>query len=517
MTGEPATFRELGLEAKREAIANLFDAGIERLARLAMNALNELRPGHDLSWFDVRRALCELTVHLDVYRTYFSTAAPTPGDLARLAHARDGASELLAGEWQRAVLLVADVMTAPGAGLELTQRWQQLSGAVMAKGVEDTATYRYPGLLSHADVGGDPDHASAKPEEFHRLARDHGRRPASLNATSTHDSKRSEDARSRLFVLSELPDEWSELVARWHRRYGLLLTEQSLPSVHDQLLIFQSFVALWPAESARAPREIVRRIQQYAVKAAREAKRQTSWTDPDAEYERALSSFVSALARSQEFSVEMADVVRQIAPASATNALAMTVLKCVAPGVPDFYQGAELWDHSLTDPDNRRPVDFALRRALLERLPDAETTPAKRRAAARQLLARWSSGALKLYVTREMLGLRRGRRELFATGSYEVLEVAGPQAEHVVAIARHLGREWVLAIVARQSFDIAGAGRFPIGAASWGTRTALRLPATAPIQFRDVFTGTAVTFSRGRLDIGDCLAELPVAVLVADD
>jgi (1->4)-alpha-D-glucan 1-alpha-D-glucosylmutase len=514
LTGEPISFRELGLEAKREAITNLFDAGLERLARLAMNALNELRPGHDLSWFDVRRALCELTVHLDVYRTYFSPASATSCDLQRLARARDAASEFLAGEAQRAVLLVAEVMTAPGAGLDLAQRWQQLSGAVMAKGVEDTATYRYSGLLSHAEVGCDPDHASAQPEEFHHLARDHRRRPSTLNATSTHDSKRSEDARARLFVLSELPDEWSGLIARWHRRHGHASSEQPLPDVRDQLVTFQSFVAVWPVGSARVPRDVVKRVQNYAIKAAREAKRQTSWTDPDTGYERALTSFVSALARNQEFCDEMARFVHQIAPASAANGLAMTVLKCVAPGVPDFYQGTELWDHSLTDPDNRRPVDFLRRRSLLERLPDTGATPAKRRAATRQLLARWSSGALKLYITREMLALRRTHRDLFATGAFEVLEVTGPQAEHVVAIARQHNGEWVLAIVARQTIDIAGAGRFPTGNATWGTRNALRVPATAPSQFQDIFTGATLTSSRGRLDVGDSLAELPVAVLV---
>jgi malto-oligosyltrehalose synthase len=517
VTGEPFSFRELALDAKREVIANLFDAGLERLARLAMNALNELRPGHDLSWFDVRRALCELTVHLDVYRTYFSSSAATPSDLERLASARDAASEFLVGEAQRAVLLVADVMSAPGAGLDLTQRWQQLSGAVMAKGVEDTATYRYSGLLSHAEVGGDPDRASVRPDEFHELARDHRRVPSSLNATSTHDSKRSEDARARLFVLSEHSDEWSSLTARWLCRRDQAPSSLRAPSVHDQLVIFQSLVAVWPVGSHRVGRDVVTRVQHYIVKAAREAKRETSWTDPDADYERALTSFVSTFARNRESSDEMASFVRHIAPAAATNGLAMTVLKCVAPGVPDFYQGTELWDHSLTDPDNRRPVDFSQRRSLLERLPNADATPTKRRAATRQLLARWPTGALKLYVTREMLALRKLYRDLFATGDYDVLAVTGPHAEHVVAVARQLGREWVLAIVPRQTANLVDAGRFALGDETWGARTSLRIPATAPSQFRDIFTGTTVTPSRSRLTIAECLAELPVAVLVGGD
>jgi malto-oligosyltrehalose synthase len=516
MTGERDSFRALSLEAKRQAIANQFDAPLERLARLAMSALNELRPGHDLSWFDVRKALGELTTQLEVYRTYFAPAEATPSDLDRLAHARDAASEVLEGEAQRAVFLVADVMAEPGAGLDLAQRWQQLSGAVMAKGVEDTATYRYSGLLSHAEVGCDPDRASASPEEFHQLARCHLRQASTLNATSTHDSKRSEDVRSRLFVLSELPDDWSELVTRWVQRHLEASADQLLPAVHDQLVIFQSLLGVWPVGAAQITRDIVKRVQRYAVKAAREAKLRSSWTDPDAAYERALTSFVLTLARDHLFCEEMSYFVEQIGPASATNALAMTILKCVAPGVPDFYQGTELSDYSLTDPDNRRPVDFALRRTLLERLPDRDAAPAKRIAAARQLLARWPNGALKLHVTRELLALRKDRHDLFARGAYEALDVTGPRAEHVLAIARQRGHEWVLAVVARQSIGAVGTGLFALGEETWGTRTALRLPASAPLHYRDAFTGATLTSSRGRLDIAECLAELPVAVLVAE-
>ncbi|HEY1761576.1 MAG TPA: hypothetical protein VGG17_03180, partial [Acidimicrobiales bacterium] len=347
-------------------------------------------------------------------------------------------------------------------------------------------------------------------------SRHHQRLPSSLNATSTHDSKRSEDARSRLFVLSELPDEWSSLVARWHCRHGSASSDRPLPDVHDQFVIFQSLVAVWPVGTSRVGRDIVRRVQNYAVKAAREAKRRTSWTDPDTDYERALTSFVAALARTQEFGDEMGQFVDRIAPASAANGLAMTVLKCVAPGVPDFYQGSELWDHSLTDPDNRRPVDFAQRRSLLERLPAAGAAPAKRRAAARQLLSRWPSGALKLYITREMLALRKSHPELFARGAYEALDVAGPHAEHVVAVTREHAHESVLAVVARQTIDIAGTSGFATGKETWGKRSTLRVPAIAPSHYRDIFTGATLTPTRGRLDIAECLAELPVAVLVGE-
>jgi (1->4)-alpha-D-glucan 1-alpha-D-glucosylmutase len=516
LTGERSSFHELGLQAKREVIANSFDAMLERLARLAMNALNEASPGHDLSWFDVRRALRELTVHLDVYRTYFANGDATLSDLERVARARDAASDALTGEARRAVLLVADLMALPGAGLELARRWQQFTAPAMAKGVEDTATYRYSGLLSHAEVGCDPDRSSATPDEFHLLARGHPQRPSSLNATSTHDSKRSEDARARLFVLSELATEWSDLVTRWHVRYADASLVRKGPDAHDEIVIFQSLAAVWPVGTARISRDLVKRVQEYAIKAAREAKRRTTWTDSNAVYERSITEFISELGRDQQFCNEMATVVERIAPAAATNSLAMIVLKCIAPGVPDFYQGTELWDYSLTDPDNRRPVDFAVRRSLLERLPSDDTPSAKRRSAARQLLAHWPSGALKLYVTRELLALRRDHQDLFARGAYEVVDVSGPRARHVVAVARRGDSQEILAVAPRQALSIARPGNFPAGHTVWGENTVLRLASDAPTEYRNVFTGASLKASRGRLEVAECLLEFPVAVLIAE-
>jgi (1->4)-alpha-D-glucan 1-alpha-D-glucosylmutase len=255
-------------------------------------------------------------------------------------------------------------------------------------------------------------------------------------------------------------------------------------------------------------------VQEYIVKAAREAKRHTCWTDPDATYERALRSHVSTLVRDQQFCDEMSHFVERIAPAAATNSLAMMVLKCVAPGVPDFYQGTELWDYSLTDPDNRRPVDFARRRSALDRLPAVDTTPSKRRNASRQLLSRWSAEPHKHNVTRETLSLRKQHGDLFALGAYEDLDITGPRAAHALAIARHRGEEWALAVVARQSITVAGPAHFPIGERAWGSRSSVQLPPSAPTQYRDIFTGTTLTSTRGRLNVADCLEELPIAVLV---
>ncbi len=509
-TREPVSFDELGQSAKREAIVRSFDAALERLARLSMQTLNELHPGHDLSWFDIRQALTEITVSLNVYRTYFAQSTPSPEDCARLLRAANAAARTLSGESRRAVDLIADVLgSSKGVSLELVQRWQQLSAADMAKGVEDTATYRYVGLLSHAEVGCNPDHSSADGSTFHRLNAERESYPFALNGTSTHDSKRSEDSRSRLFTLSELPEEWNSHVRRWRKRFHAGSDGLGL---EDELRVYQSFVCLWPGDVPGISRTITRRVQDYAVKAARESKLHTSWTDPVARYERSLRDFVSRAARDDRFLREMNRFVSRIAPAAVTNSLATTVLKCISPGAPDFYQGTELFDYTLTDPDNRRPVDFAVRRSLLARLPDGDSGDTARSLQIRDMIKQSESGAFKLYVTRELLHLRRNNRELFAYGDYQPLVTTGPLKENAVALARRRNNDWVVACVPRQTISVTGPGRYPTG--SIWNETALRLPHDAPAEFVDLLTGTLIRTQRGRLDLAECFATAPVFVAV---
>jgi (1->4)-alpha-D-glucan 1-alpha-D-glucosylmutase len=520
LTGAEGTFANLAQQAKREVLVTSFPAALERVSRATQRALDDSHPGHDLSLHSVRAALAELTVQLDVYRTYFDGGPPDRADRTRLARAAaaataaaDGAGEAdpLPEETARALGLITEGFSEPeGSWLAAVGLWQQLTGAVMAKGVEDTATYRHPGLLSHADVGGDPDRAAVGPEQFHRLAEHQQRYPSSLNTTSTHDSKRSEDARARLFTLSELPSEWAGLVARWHGRYRPGVAG---PDALDELVAYQSLFCLWPPDSTTLPPAVRRRVQGYLVKAARESKRHTSWVEPHPSYERALTRFVGRLCRDAHFGAEMGRFVRRVAPAAATNSLSMLVLKSVAPGVPDLYQGAELWDHSLTDPDNRRPVNFGRRRSLLSGLPAQSAPPDERTRAAKELLSDWNDGRLKLHLTRSLLHLRRDHPELFARGMYHALEPAGPAADHVVSLARRRGRHWVVAVVPRQTIALAGTGRFPVGTRTWGTTT-LRLPESAPCTFTDVVTGASVIAQRGRLQVAECLSVLPIAVLL---
>jgi malto-oligosyltrehalose synthase len=513
LTGDPRNFRELALEAKGEVLAASFVSPLDRLTRLAMKTLDATQPGHDLSWSALRRALAAITSRLDVYRTYLTSSA-SEDDASRIARAVSAAAETSTGEVRRALDLAAGVFgNATNNAFEFAQRWQQLSGAVMAKGVEDTATYRYSGLLSHADVGCDPEHPSTTPSELQRFLISREQYAQTLNATSTHDSKRSEDARARLFTLSEVPQKWTRLVSKWHRRYGHLHSPNG-PDAHDEVVIYQSFVCLWPTGGAHVSRDVSHRLQSYVVKSAREAKRRTNWTDPDARYEHALTSFVSALARDDQFRSEMAHFIDHVGPAAATNSLAMAVLKCVAPGVPDFYQGCELWEFTLTDPDNRRPIDFELRRKMLARLPD-ESSASEHPSDVRSLLDHWSDGSIKLYVQRCLLRLRNSNSQLFEQGTLEQVRVSGQLSQHVVPLVRRHDDLWIISVVPRLSLEVAEAGSFATGSHVWGTEANIHLPSGAPRDYVDVFTGASVTAPRGRLSVAECLDALPVSVLVS--
>ena len=262
---------------------------------------------------------------------------------------------------------------------------------------------------------------------------------------------------------------------------------------------------------ALAPQDI-RRVQEYALKAAREAKRHTSWTEPDQRSERALRSFIARVCREQRFRAEMGRFVRAIGPAATTNSLALTLLKACTPGTPDFFQGTELFEATLTDPDNRRTVDFAAREALLSSLPPLETEAPDLAPAIEQMLVDWADGRLKLHVIRSLLHLRRRLSGLFADGSYLPLAASGARAGNVVAWSRRRGSDGVIAVLPRLMLEHAGPGRFPTGSHVWGETSCL-LPKGAPRSYIDIFTRRSVTATGGRIEVASALDLLPVAVL----
>jgi (1->4)-alpha-D-glucan 1-alpha-D-glucosylmutase len=334
-------------------------------------------------------------------------------------------------------------------------------------------------------------------------------------ATATHDHKRGEDVRARLNALSELPLEWRRQVGRWTRLNRLKRREiagQRIPGRNDEYLLYQTLIGAWPLEIDSPEHadlaEFTERIVAYMIKASREAKVRTSWTAPDQEYEAGLERFVRRILDPQEGKAFLADLLAfqpRIALIGAINGLAQTLLKLTAPGVPDNYQGCELWDLSLVDPDNRRPVNFERRRSFLERPADAV-----------DLLASWRDGRIKQHVVARTLALRRRHPEVFEAGAYEPLEVAGALADRVVAFSRRTQEHIAIVVVPRLVAGLLEDRELPCPAAGvWGD-TRLELPPALPApKLVEHLSERALPASSGSLMVADVLADLPVALLVA--
>ena len=517
VAGWEGPFEEVAASRKAMVLRSLFAGELAALVRELSTLARADRHARDLSTGELATALSLVTARLAVYRTYTRDREVRPQDRRWIERAVEEARARLprtshpALAFLRRVLLIdltKDAAAELVSGwLQFVLRWQRLTGPVTAKGVEDTAMYVFPGLLSRSEVGGHPEKPAVTVDEFHRAMRARLRRwPGALNGTSTHDSKRSEDVRARISVLSEMPEGFGRRVRRWrswneeHRR---TVGGRAVPDPGEEWHLYQTLVGAWPL-TPRDERGFVGRIQDYAVKAAREAKVHTTWLDPDPAHERALRAFVrSVLSPSNgRFRADLAELAGRVALPGAVNSLAQVVLKATAPGVPDLYQGTELWSLALVDPDNRRPVDFEARRELAGRI-DAED-PA-------ELLAHWRDGRIKLSVTRAALRFRAEHAGLFSAGSYVPLEARGPRRDHVVAFARRRRDEWSITVVPRLVAGMTARGRVPVGRVWEDTR--VTLPPRAPERLRNVLTDEVVDVSAGTLPVAAALRLLPVAAL----
>jgi len=404
------------------------------------------------------------------------------------------------------------------AWLRFVMRWQQFTGAIMAKGLEDTVLYIYNCLISLNEVGTGCEPVTAA--EFHQA--NLGRRkdwPFAMNATSTHDTKRSEDVRARINVLAEIPEEWELCLARWrqwNREKKPLVQDRPIPQANEEIFLYQTMLGAWPLAEEELP-SFRERLKAYVIKAAREATVHTGWIAPNEDYEHGLLRFVEAILVPSDDNIFLSDFRKfqaKVAYHGALNSLSQVLLKIGSPGVPDFYQGTELWDFSLVDPDNRRPVNFQKR---VQFLKDLKKRAAKGlRPLVRQLLSRWQDGRLKLFLTYRALNFRQAHLDLFLHGDYLPLEVAGPQQEMALALARRQGTEWSLVIAPRLTTRNAYPGLPPLGARAWG-ETLLQLPPEAPAIWKNVLT--ADTLETTRLDqaqalpLKEVLRHFPVALL----
>jgi (1->4)-alpha-D-glucan 1-alpha-D-glucosylmutase len=540
LTGSAGPLADHTYTAKRLIMQVSMASEINQLGHHLDSMSERNRLSRDFTLYSLVRVIREMVAAFSVYRTYVGDDGrdPSARDRAYIEEAvaeakrRNPTVNVSIFDFVRDVLLVRN----PGrpdpeeqaARRHFAMRFQQTTGPVTAKGVEDTAFYVYNRLVSLNEVGGDPARYGESPTVFHdknaaRLAR----WPESLVATATHDTKRGEDVRARINVLSEVPAAWAAEVRRWRalaRRFKVDVDGRAAPDANDEYLFYQNLLGAWPArDEDESLATLTARLVGYMEKATKEAKRHTSWVNPSAGYDAATRGFVTGLlAPGGAFLSAFRPFQQLVAAHGAVNSLAQTLLKIAAPGIPDFYQGTELWELSLVDPDNRRPVDFAHRQALLQalraRIPAEDAGPADLSGLCAELLERWRDGCVKLYLTHRALTLRRKRAGLFGVGEYRGLAGGGRHAEHVVALARVHGDEAVIAAVPRLTARLAGlTGRFALGEPAWEhTWVALGDDRLAGV-YRDRFTGRAVPSERrdgvAVLAVPALFAHFPVALL----
>ncbi len=542
-TGDREPFPEVVYRAKGLIARSSLASEINTLARRLNRISEQDRRSRDFTLNEFRLAIREVIACFPVYRTYLRPGQPvTDRDrryiAAAVRQARRRNPHLdpsLFAYLQAILLLEAPADPSPetrSARDTFVLKFQQTTGPIQAKGLEDTAFYRQVPLASLNEVGGEPTRFGVTVAAFHQACADRLEHwPNAYNTTSTHDTKRGEDARVRIDALTERPAEWRAALERWSQlnaRFKRQADGSTNPDVREEHLLYQILVATWPFGDlpAEGDPEYTARIQQFLAKAAREAKLNTSWTDPDPGYVEALGRFAAAILEGPEasgFRADFAEFHRQIATIAVGHSLAQTLIKHTAPGVPDLYQGCELWDFSLVDPDNRRPVDFALRTQLLERIDHRLEGGESRLNLTRSLIDAPGDGAIKLYLTRILLEDRRTHPELYSRGAYRPLTVEGPGAEHLVAFARSWEGESRLILAPRLLGSLPGGdGRRPgVGPTAWGT-TRLPLPdaeGPRPTRYRDLLTGQVhpVADPDARsVEVGGWLDPLPIAILAGE-
>jgi (1->4)-alpha-D-glucan 1-alpha-D-glucosylmutase len=528
----PVRFNDLVNSAKKMIMLISLASEVNELAYLLKSIAGVDRRHRDFTLNSLAFVIREIIAALDVYRTYIDSEVGAASEADRVAidqavaeaKRRNPRTDPSIFDFVGDTLLLRDERTdwEREEKLRFIARFQQTTGPVMAKGVEDTAFYQYNRLISLNEVGGQPDEFGRSLTAYHRANAARARAwPASLLATSTHDTKRSEDVRARINVLSELPREWGSALTRWSRLNGRkkpVVEGRHAPDRNEEYLLYQSLLGAWPSEAPDAA--FTERMVAFMLKALKEAKVNTSWINPNTAYEDAVAQFVRAILDDSEsgsnpFLDDFVAFQQQVAFFGMFNSLSQTVLKLGSPGVADIYQGNELWDLSLVDPDNRRPVDYTRRQADLQALCDRLSEPGPLTA---ELLKQAEDGRIKLYLTLRMLQLRRTAPGLFVSGGYSPLRAVGRAQRHVCAFARTAtGQTLVVAapvLIATLLRDLPR--QAPIGPTVWRDDW---LPVPAETAYRDLFTGQVLEprsiEARPALLLRDVFASFPVAALLA--
>ena len=538
-TGEKVNVADVIYEKKKLVEKVAMSSEVNTLAHY-LNGLSEKnRHTRDFTLNSLQSAITEVIAAFPVYRTYVNTWMVGDRDRQEVELAIAKAKRRSPAVSESVFDFLKDVLLLrfpPAFGyedkaewLDFVMRFQQITGPVMAKGVEDTAFYVYNRFVSLNEVGGTPDRFGTPLETFHGQNIERMKYWAhALIATSTHDTKRSEHVRARINVLSGLPREWGEKVRAWarlNRKKKTVLEGREAPDRNEEYLLYQTLIGAWPVEplAGEAYGAFTSRIRDYMRKASREAKVNTSWINPDKTYEDALAAFIDAVlspSPGNRFLNDFLPFQRMISDFGMYNSLSQTLLKICSPGVPDFYQGTELWDFSLVDPDNRRLVDFEKRVAMLAELKrrEAELTGAE---LARDLWANKDDGRIMLYLIYKALTFRKGNRALFEQGEYVPLAGEGPMAGNICAFERRTPKGSAIAAVPRLMTQAVAAGASPgFGTGVWDNTSLVLSGAEPGTQYRNVFTGAALAAEalpdgRTGLPVSGVFADFPVALLAS--
>ncbi len=519
LSGVGRSFEAILRNSRQYVLRTMLSSEFTVLARL----LARIAIGHystrDYTAERLQHALELFVLNFPVYRTYLTATGPSPADRAIIAATIDKCRAEWSGSDAAILDFLQDALTldlvVPGRARHSITRVrrfafkvQQFTGPLMAKSLEDTAFYRYHRLLALNEVGGDPASGALPISEYHQLmAARAAAAPHGLTATATHDTKRGEDARARLISLGELADEWGALVKSWRETNGPLIQRlpEPRPARAHEYMIYQALLGAWPLPGI--DRDFVTRAQNFAIKAAREGKEQTSWYTPNERYEDNLKELLRMLLDEQhsaEFLASFEPFARRCALLGALNSLSQLVLKMTMPGIPDIYQGGEHWDLAFVDPDNRRPVDFHLRQCSLRAIGEKPNWAT--------LARQWQTGDIKLALTHTLLGLRNRMPGVFLEGRYRPIEVSGPDRDAVIAYARVRGNNAIIVVVGRHFARATDGGRaWPKGSA-WNA--SIRID---EFRLTKSILGD-VKIDRGpdsKLEIGELFQAMPVAVLQA--
>lgn len=525
-TREFESYEARELECKRLIVDKNLAGDVENLANMLKQIASRHRYASDFTLSGLRRTIVEVLVLFPVYRTYVTEAGLNERNRTYIQRVIQEAKRRVP-EHVNELDFVAELFLQNNEDwlteedksqrTQFVMRMQQFSGPLMAKGVEDTLLYIYHRLLSLNEVGGSPDHFGVTLPEFHAFNQQQGTYwPHSMNASSSHDTKRSEDVRARLNVLSEMPTEWEAEVTAWkhlNQKHKTGLGDRQIPDANDEYALYQTLVGAYPFDPFDHD-EFVQRIKDFVIKAVREAKVHTAWLRPDTEYEDAYLRFVEALLApddDNEFLQRLHAFQQKTAFYGMVNSLSQQLLKMTAPGVPDIYQGTEMWDLSLVDPDNRRPVDYDHRFHELQELKQWATRD--RPGLLKNLIGYPEDGRIKLFLTAETLAARFQHSDIFQGGDYVPVRVTGQYDDHVVAFLRRAGSRYALTVVPRFLVSLCELGTFPIGQTLWQD-TALELSGVESLQWDNVLSGRSHAGS-SLLRVGSLLAEFPVALLIS--